>query len=181
MPSVVHRITKAYNSSATRSESPVEEFVVDVVMDAVVQQPGDPNPGKFWPNHYWIIPASGNVIGLQVAAAREATDAARVTAGTLRARASATTHVDGAAGIGLEARAILMALRAQVNRLTNRVTELQDKAVAIEQSNGAAQDIRDASIATGALSPTTPISKGAIMALYRTTISDGDADSSAGV
>jgi len=164
MASALNRTTKEFRLSVNTPDYPVGDWIINPDMSAII---------GFAPI-YWII--TGDVVTLQDAAARAATDA------VLAALRLLTTQVESQAPlaigpdeIGMRLRAVVELFNKRDNFNTTRIVELQNRVQAMLDSTGNADAMRTDGLAVS-ISATNTRTRPAAVADFKAIIDNAEVD-----
>lgn len=133
MADVVNRTTKEYLVSVNTPDYPAQDWIIDPDLSAVAG----------WLPKYWII--NGDAITLMDQAARDAVDAAEITAHNN----AESDDADDNAGASNEAmwqsfREVISSLTKTHNKLANRIREVERALNDVKNTSGGSDNIRAA-------------------------------------
>jgi len=164
MASALNRTTKEFRLSVNTPDYPVGDWIINPDMSAII---------GFAPI-YWII--TGDVVTLQDAAARTATDAVLADLQLLEIQVESQAPLAiGPDEIGMRLRALIELFNKRDNFNTNRIIELQNRVQAMLDSTGNADAMRTDGLAVS-ISATNTRTRPAAVADFKAIIDNAEVD-----
>lgn len=172
MANVVNRTTMEYRRSVNTPDFPEPDWMVVQDETPVTQVVGDPDPGRLWPARYWVL--TGDILSIQDAATRAATDVARAAVTVAELHTSLKTEINAAAPLGVDVRALILNANKRINYAVNRLTEIQAALDAVKTTTGGGDNIRAAIPDSWLATNTRPLDQA--ITDYEADIDAGEAD-----